>query len=584
MDNVYTLAFEHPELWETAGKDVETFLDLLFAEAYITQDQYEWLAGQPYEPAVLEETPPVDVTKATTSANLYQLMLLYPDIWAGSDDDIITFTDLLAAHGVIEWDQRERMVANPQRSYAVKVPSEVAREVHRGEVSEAIFETQKGYFATAVREVLVSLWQWFLEKLKDLIDLVVGVLKPVLQEAWEFAKSQFEDVGRSVYDHVQKLFEGHSPMRPEDAPALALKLYLFAMGAGMTAHGVAAVTELLHPLKRVGLHQTAAMIGDYAGFGRITGATMGPLVSRVLGQNMTYMVQDRFRPQIPDERLLIEFRSKREIDKAQFDKAMGYQGFSAEWTDVIERWQWKDPRMFEIIRLADIGLDQGSMPSGEREWFRKFGLPGIPESDWWLQRKFMRAGYEDVDIPVMIRFIHRREVSFALTYVRTAIRRNYRWGYLTDQELDTWMDRLQLPEQAKEWIFWAGELDRDYFYKQDLVMYYKTAFRNDVIDDDELLVSLIAMGMPAKESDIIVRTERLKKKPKPAKPVTAPVKKPLSDVQKKYITLYRDQFRKNLISSDAYLYSLLSIGLAPELAEVSVALEETRKAPALPTP
>jgi len=222
------------------------------------------------------------------------------------------------------------------------------------------------------------------------------------------------------------------------------------------------------------------------------------------------------------------------------------------------------------------------MPESEREWFKKFGLAGVSDKDWWLQRKFMRAGYEDVDIPVMIRFIHRREVAFALTYVRTAIRRNYRWGYLTDDELEQWIDRLQLPEQAKKWIKDAGDLDREYFYRQDLQRFYVTAYRNDVLDDDELMVSLIAMGLPARETEIIVRTEKVKKKPKPALPVAAPLKKPLSEVQKKYITLYRDQFRKNLITTDQYTAALLAIGLSAELAEVSVALEETRKAPALP--
>jgi len=371
-------------------------------------------------------------------------------------------------------------------------------------------------------------------------------------------------------------------MRPEDAPALALKLYLFAMGAGTAAHGAATITELAHPLKRIGLHQTAAMIGDFAGFGRICGATMGPLVNRVLGQLMTYNVQTRFRPMIPRENLLIEFRSKREIDKAQFDEAMGYQGFSKEWCDIIERWQWKDPRMFEIIRLADIGLDQGPPPAEELPWLRRFGVTGAKLKDWWLYRKFMRAGYEDVDLPVMVRFIHRREVAFALTYVRTAIRRNYRWGWLTDEELDKWMERLQLPEQAKTWIRYAGQLDREHFYRSDLVTYYKTSYRNDVIDDDELLVSLLAMGLPAREATIIARTERIKKSPKPAKPVATAAQKAAADIQKKYITLYLTQYRKDLISDELLEESLLAIGLTAELAEVTVEIEAAKKGVLLP--
>lgn len=582
MDNVYVLAFEHPELWQAAGQDVEAFLSQLFDLAYITQDHYEWLMGQPYDPAVLEQTPPVDVTERPAEANVYQLMLMYPDIWAGSDDDIITFCDLLASRGVITWEQRDVMIAAPSVPVQVKVPAEVAEEVTKAQISDAIFETQKGYFATAVREVLVSLWQWMVEKLKDLIDLVIGTLRPALEAAWEFARSKFEEYGRTLYDGAMKLFEGHSPITPEDAPALALKLYLFAMGAGMAAHGTAAVTELLHPLKRVGLHQTAAAIGDFAGFGRISAATMGTLVNRVLAQSMTYACQDRYRPVIPREQLLIEFRSKREIDRDEFGKAMAYQGFSDYWTNIIERWQWKDPRMFEIIRFADIGLEQGPPPSEELPWLQRFGVTGSRLKDWWLWRKFMRAGYEDCDIPVMVRFIHRREVSFALTYVRTAIRRNYRWGYLSDEELDKWMDRLQLPDQAKEWIFWAGELDREYFYRQDLQNYYVTAFRNDLIDSDELLVSLLAMNLPPREASLLMRTEKIRKKPKAQAAVPAAEKAAATKIQSSYISLYREQYKKGLIDEQLYLESLLAIGLDPELAEVTVELDATKRVPALP--
>ena len=169
-----------------------------------------------------------------------------------------------------------------------------------------------------------------------------------------------------------------------------------------------------------------------------------------------------------------------------------------------------------------------------------------------------------------------------MTYVRTAVRRNFRWGYLTDEELGTWIDRLMLPEQAKQWIFWAGQLDREYFYRQDLVRYYTTAFRNDVIDDDEFLVSLLAMGLPARETEIIVRTEKVKKKPKPATPVAKAAQKAASDIQKKYITLYLTQYRKDLITDELLEESLLAIGLTADLAEVTVSLEAAKKGVLLP--
>jgi hypothetical protein len=505
------------------------------------------------------------------------------DVWDAVGHREFDFFLVLRDRGDITQEQYEfeiNLLIGPDSAAVIE---SILPEVElRQQLGESIFGSVKSYFAVAFRDALMSLWKWFLEKLKDLIDLVVNALMPILQQAWELAKSKFEEYGRSIYDGSMKLFEGHSTITPEDAPALALKLYLFAMGAGMAAHGTAALTELLHPLKSIGLHQTAAAIGDFAGFGRISAATMGTLVNRVLGQAMTYAVQNQYRPVIPRENLLIEFRSKREIDKGEFDKAMAYQGFSQQWTDIIERWQWKDPRTLEIARLADVGIEQGPPPAGEMEWFRKFGVTGDKLKDWWLYRKFMRAGYEDCDLPVLVRFIHRKEVSFALTYVRTAIRRNYRWGYLSDAELRKWMDRLNLPDQAREWIFWAGELDKEYFYRQDLQGYYVAAFRNDLIGSDELLVSLLAMNLPAREASLLVRTERIKKKPKAQVTVPKAVQPAQTKLQVAYISLYREQYKKDLINERQYLYSLLAIGLDPELAEVTVELDATKRVPALP--
>lgn len=519
----------------------------------------------------------------------------YESVWVEANGDPIRFIQILRARDVIddaEYVSLYKSVKEGEESLwpdfempwflEPKVIAPATAEAIREEISDAIFDKVSAWFVIAWQEYLKKVWEWLLEKLKDLIDLVVNTVVPALEQAWALAKAKLDEVSRLSYDGIRKLFDTHSPIKPEDAPTLALKLFGFAWTQGLAAQGISYIAECIHPLKRVGFHQSAAMLGELSGFGRIGGATMGTYINRVLGQAMTYYVQNEYRPLIPRESLLIEFAAKREIDKNEFFKWMAYQGFSDYWSNIIYEWQWKDPRMFEIIRLADVGLDQGTPRPQEEAWLERFGVTGERRRDWWLYRKFMRAGYEDCDLDVMVNFIHRREVAFALTYVRTAMRRNYRWGWMSDEELDSWIDRLKLPAQAKEWIFWAGQLDREHFYKQDLVTYYKNAFRNDVIDEDEFSIGLQSTGLPARESDIIVRTEKVKKKPKPARPVATAVKKPLTEAQKKYVQLYREQYRKGLITEPLYEQSLLAIGLAPELAEVTVALERTKLAPAVP--
>lgn len=565
-------------LWEEVGHSEWLFFSRALERGWLTEADYNREMGF-YGVDVPPQLETVTFDYERQDLSYYRRR--YPDRWEADKDEPYYFVAKLYDEGLIPPEELEGLYED------AKILMAAREAVARGEEPLPVgalkaepvrLETKLGgYFADAFKSALQAMWQWILEQIKALIDLVVSVVREPLETAWEGLKGQISKTALDLYNELTKAFGGHSPITPAEAPALAVRLYTNALIAGTSAQAIAGVIEIVHPLKNLGVAQLAALVGDFGDFRGLASNVIGPLYRNVLGRLMTYHFQNVHRPMIPDERLLIEFRSKREIDKKQFDEAMGYQGFSPEWTDIIERWQWKDPRMFEIIRLADVGLEQGPAPAAEMPWLKRFGVTGKRLKDWWLYRKFMRAGYEDVDLDVMVNFIHRREVAFALTYVRTAIRRNYRWGYLDDKELETWIDRLNLPEQAKEWIFWAGELDREYFYKQDLVAYYKTAFRQDVLDDDELLVSLVSMGLPAREANIIVRTEKVKKTPKPSRQRKKEREKATLDLQKKYVTLYTQQYRKDLITSEQLRHSLLAIDLSPDLAEVTVAIESAKK-------
>jgi len=420
---------------------------------------------------------------------------------------------------------------------------------------------------------------WLRENVPLFLDWIWGHVKAAFEQYWPPVEEAIEKGGRTVFDWTVKnlLHGGH--VTPEMAPGMAAKMFGVALTAGITAHAMSVGFELMHPFKELGFHQMTGMIAQLGSFGPVTAATLGQIHYAALRRPMMYACNKVTRSQIPDEKLLIEFRSKREIDKAEFLEAMAYQGFSDKWIEIIERWQWKDPRMFELMRVADIGIEQGPPPSSEMWWFNRFGITGEKLKDWWLYRKLMRAGYEDVDLDVLVRTIHRREISFAMTYVRTAVRRNYRWGFLTDTELDEWIDRLLLPKQAKTWISWAGGLDREYFYRNDLKDQYKMAYRNDLIDGDELHLSLLLLGLPIRNVREIVTTERIRKSPRVRREAAAPQRAAMSKIQIKHTQLYIEQYRKGLIDKDGLLRSLMAIDIQPELAELTCELEETKLLP-----
>jgi len=577
MIDIEALKKQYPTFWAVTDPNEVDFLFDLASRGIVSWEDYNEYSKKAAEvwfepgfPLPEAEPPPLE-------PKVYDYIAEYPEMFADVDQNIPEFIGLLRHTGKITASQANEMYDEVSLYWQDVRQISGAPPSLDEQINKALWERVTEGVMRALKAMWISLGRYVREHLWPLVKRIFDEIKKLLGPPLAALNDKLNSYALDIYDKLIKRATAEGHITPERAPVVALDMYKFAFAAGLAAHASASLLEVLHPFKRLGVHQVSAMIGDFAAFGRIAAATIGVYATVALGIPMRYNVQYWSRPKIPDERLLIEFCAKREIDAAEFRKYMAYQGYSDYWSDIIYRWQWKDPRMLEIVRMADVGIDQGKPPPEEMPWLRRFGITGDKLKDWWLYRKYMRAGYEDCDLPVMVNFIHRRMASFAMTYVRTAIRRNYRWGFLSDKELSDWMDRLQLPEEAKTWIRWAGALDREYFYRQDLVRLYTIQYRNDLISADEFLVGLVAMGLPLREADITVRIEKARKSPKITRPVIKAAEKAMAEVQKKYVQLYIQQFRNDLITEEMLLQSLLAVGIEPELAEVTVALEHTKK-------
>ena len=484
----------------------------------------------------------------------------YPETSDYYPEDDEAFLDLLLARGEIAPSLHKILLGRLEMPPVPEVTPAAVLEEYRKEIGDALFDKISEWFRIAYHEVLVSLWKWLIDKLKDLIKLVVDFLTPLLKTAWEGAKEVLTESALMIYEKGEAFFEGHSPVTPEDAPAIAYKLYAMAWGAGMLAHGISTITELAHPLKRMGLHHTAAMIGDYAQFGRIAGATIGPLITRVLGQAMTYNVQDKYRPRIPDERMLQIMAVKPDITPEQFRSGMGYAGYSDEWIDAVERTMYHEPRYFELKMMSE---DEAA-------------------SEDWLFTKSRRAGFTETDSKIMVSsYLKTATRTQRLDYYRQGFYL-YKEGFIDKEGFESMLDELELRPEAKLFCTKAAELAYLNDYIRDMVGYYVDSYIKDLISEDELLVSLVSLGITSERAWLIAAKAKVRKTPKPARPTTKAAEKAVADIQKKYITLYVTQYRKGLITDSRLRESLLSIGLTPDLAEVTVSLEAAKKGLLLP--
>jgi len=501
----------------------------------------------------------------------------YPDLWEHGGRDAYGFLYLLASEGIISWDDVPALekeftakltvteipplvteeevlkVVGVPKEYRIEEPTELVKL--RAEVGDALFDKQRGYFASAFREVLVSLWKWMLENVKELFLTIKNWAVEQVGDIVAFVKDTFRPIAEGIYNQIRDQFESHSPIRPEDAPGLAGVLFGLATATGMAAHGLACAGEAWHPYKALGLQYGAGFLGELAGWGRISSATLGIYMSRVLAQAMTYYVQAMHRPRLPDEFMLQQMVFEGVLSEADARKTLTYYGYSDYWIDKYLPTMRPDPRYFELSMMCE---DEAA-------------------TDPWIQNRVFELGYEDDVNPIMIKGLIKKATRTQRNDFYRQAFNLYKEGYISKEAFDEMLGELEYRPEALHFARRAAELAYLLDHTKDMVSYYVDSYLKDIIDDDELLVSLVGLGITSDRAWLLTAKAKVRKRPKATKPVAKPAQQATYNLQKEYITLYITQYRKDLIDESQLYESLLAIGLESDLAEVTVATETAKK-------
>jgi hypothetical protein len=416
-------------------------------------------------------------------------------------------------------------------------------------------------FDKSLNDALLAALKWIWDEIKETAIITADEL---LLPAWEatkgalgWLKDEFVNLVGLAYNEIYDKATSLVPVTPERSGLIAAGMFGSAVGFGVLAHSMALAVEVVPNLKYMGVHYLSAFVARMGSFGTISTATMGVIAALAIKVPFTYYMNSILRSTIPDDKLLIEFRAKRDVTKSEFTNLMKYHGYSNEWIDTIDSWLWKDPRLFEILYCADVT---------------------VPPTEW-LQRKFERAGYEDSDIGTLIKVVERRTTRSPRTYYSSAMRRNYRHGFMTEDEMVEGIHALELAEDAVDWIKRAGELDNIYEEGTEWITIYKTSYRNDVITESEMRASLSAMGLPASRVDAISELEYVRKLPRVLARERKEIETEWNEIQEEYSRVYIESFRKGLITESALAAYLSAIGINPKVSSMTARHEAVKKLP-----
>jgi len=495
---------------------------------------------------------------------LEQLKGLFPKTWAEANEDPVYFCDLLYVRGYITEEEFTRFMDElyqagrppPEKPGPPEVltPEELAALQER--LAGGMLERTIAQFEIAWRQFLKEFWSWSKEHIGPILDILWQSVKAVVTPLLEPANDKIEEWGHKLYKMAEAACAEGGPITPERAPALGMKLFGAALTFGLAAHAASIGLELVHPLKSLGFGQAVGILGDMASFGPISAATMGVLIYGTVRRPFQYAVNAVTRSQIPDEMTLQIMAVKPDIPMDQFVSTMKYHGYSDYWIDRIKRTMFHEPRYFELKMMSE---DEAA-------------------SEEWLFEKSRRAGFNEADSKIMVSsYIKSATRSQRQDYYKQAFYL-YKEGFIDDGDFDAVLDRIEMRPEGKRFAKYAAE----YAYRQDVIKdeikYWTDNYLKDVINATELSLYLTLLGIRSARVLWMVGLAKTRKRNKPSQAESKQLEQVMDQARAKYAQAYVYEYRKGIINLKQLEANLIALGIHPELAEATAALEEARKA------
>lgn len=447
-------------------------------------------------------------------------------------------------------------------------------------------ETWPGQLLTSVTGALSALWQMIITSLREWWTRWRPVVMDAAQEVIDFARptveswvSGFKELPATYLNWVAATAGTDLALHPSRALATTGSLYAMAIAAGTSAMTLSTVLNIIPTTNWVGMSQFSAFIAEAAGFEPLTRATYGVLLNDALAWPLRYHWNRQLRPKMPTEGTIFLMGRKRGLDRAEFGNAMALHGIPDSWTDKIYQFFWTDPSPYWLLRMSEHANPMIKPSALFLPWLDKW-LPEWRGDPWaWFKMKLKLAGFEDTDIPAFIEGFQRRQVSGAVTQLKTSVRAMIRDGYWNRDHVEEALRPLHVRQEEIELIMVAEELDYLKGYLDDEVRYYNESFRKGVMGGQDLELALSTLIVKPERVAQIVARERVRALKKP-KPIVAAKEDPLvTRLRRQAIDSWTKRYRAWEISEKDLLLGLTIVVEDHELAKEMVSAEVTRYRP-----
>jgi len=339
-----------------------------------------------------------------------------------------------------------------------------------------------GEFMTSFSNWIKTLWTTVLEFLQE------RFVEPILR-AMRWLTDKIKDLIKASWQQALDIIHHFSPIYPEQAPQIGATFYAFATGTGMAAHGLSQAAQVIPFLRGVPLQYLAGFLGELAGWGRITGATLGVLTAYAVGTPFRYYVNSVIRPWLPEKREIMELYSRGRISTKEWRRLMSYYGLGDNYLDILDELKNTPLSAFLLPRMATAGALT------------------IPEA----AEEAKRRGYSEKTQAAIIRWVEMEKYGETRPIASTAAIGLYREGWIGAEKFNEYMKGLGCPDTLLPKYRFAAHLSFIFDYLTDLLSAAKEAYRKGIISDQEFTDILIARGMDQERAKIHLYREQIRR-------------------------------------------------------------------------
>ncbi len=324
---------------------------------------------------------------------------------------------------------------------------------------------------------------------------VISPLIDLLEDKDRSLGVMFGAVQDSVLNIVLDAYSGAGQsMDPELRQQLTATLKPL-MTMGMTFASATALAELIMPTKEMGLSNVSHVIYDIAGANLLAAAYTQPIQRAMISAPIEKAVNRLTQQYLPTQGEMTGLARKYEITEEQYRDGMRAWGVKEEYIDALLTGFWADPRLREILLLAQVERPDPEAPQAAIDWLTNAKLDQYIGPDWWFALKFAKAGYDRIDIPVLIKVVRSQFLIKELGDLRVMRRAQYKSGQLSRAAYEEFLRGRGLREEELAPQLDAIEAERVKEQNDETQKLYELQYKNGRIDEATLTAALVDLGL-----------------------------------------------------------------------------------------